>query len=418
MLKKIIKIFSSIALIIILSVSNNVAYGETKIEFTDVPSDYWGRDNISWAASKSIINGYIEVDGTRTFKPEKTVTREEAFTMIYRTLEASNKLKSQEDYQEEYKLLFDENNIAPWSRKYLAYGLKYDLIKPREIKIMVGEDKLGLPADRLEIAIWSEKALDLRHSKVQVFPYEDVELLEKENDKDYKEEVDALYRWEIMQGSKKFEDNTLWFYPYSKVKRSEFAAICERMYNYFSEKNYGADYKVEKEFIQWKGKVIDVDYDLGYLEILNSDDLKDYIVTFSDDMLLKIDYEPVIYSEKDWENHLEKNGYKLIDKTIIITSMTKNENFYLKEGKIAGIDQVYMATKPLVYEGELVAKGELETGETFVGIKLDVNSVNGDKLLVNYFQVAEDITKKSDLKIGEDIKIIVDGNKIIELKEI
>lgn len=64
------------------SYKNTVALGLQFSPFSDVPSSFWGAPYIRAAVSAGIVKGYI--DGT--FKPNGTVTYEEAITMMLRVL--------------------------------------------------------------------------------------------------------------------------------------------------------------------------------------------------------------------------------------------------------------------------------------------------------------------------------------------
>ncbi len=64
------------------SYKNTVALGLQFSPFADVPSSFWGAPYIRAAVSAGIVKGYI--DGT--FKPNGTVTYEEAITMMLRVL--------------------------------------------------------------------------------------------------------------------------------------------------------------------------------------------------------------------------------------------------------------------------------------------------------------------------------------------
>lgn len=64
------------------SYKNTVALGLQFSPFSDVPSSFWGAPYVRAAVSAGIVKGYI--DGT--FKPDGTVTYEEAITMMLRVL--------------------------------------------------------------------------------------------------------------------------------------------------------------------------------------------------------------------------------------------------------------------------------------------------------------------------------------------
>ncbi|MCH5212345.1 MAG: S-layer homology domain-containing protein [Oscillospiraceae bacterium] len=68
------------------SYKNTVAKGMSFSPFSDVKSSFWGAPYIQAAVSAGIVDGYI--DGT--FKPDGTVTYEEAITMMLKVLGYSN----------------------------------------------------------------------------------------------------------------------------------------------------------------------------------------------------------------------------------------------------------------------------------------------------------------------------------------
>ncbi len=68
------------------SYKNQVAVGMSFSPFSDVRNDFWGAPYIQAAVSAGIVEGYI--DGT--FRPDGTVTYEEAITMMLKVLGYSN----------------------------------------------------------------------------------------------------------------------------------------------------------------------------------------------------------------------------------------------------------------------------------------------------------------------------------------
>lgn len=93
--------------------------------FTDVPTSYWAYNNIMMATSLGIINGYN--DGS--FRPDNTVSYEQAVTMTVRALGYENEADSAGGYPDGY-LLMGQNigllngitlaNGAPLDRKSVA----------------------------------------------------------------------------------------------------------------------------------------------------------------------------------------------------------------------------------------------------------------------------------------------------------
>jgi hypothetical protein len=144
----------------LLFVPGNSVYGMGASDFTDVSADYWGYSYIDFSANRGIINGYLSDDGTYQFRPENPVSKEESTAMLYRALNAAGKLKSNEDYTEEYTELFEEHKIAEWAQMYVAYGLKHGLITDAEISGFTDEAGLGIAAPREQVALWTAKAME------------------------------------------------------------------------------------------------------------------------------------------------------------------------------------------------------------------------------------------------------------------
>ena len=224
----------------------NYAYAMRASDFTDVKASYWGFSYIDFAAGNGIINGYQSHDGTYHFLPENSVTKEESITMLYRALSALNKLKSNEDLSVNYTDLFDENKIADWARKYIAYGLKYEWISESELSDFTDDKGLGITAPRQQVALWTAKAMSGNLSPAYSLIYVDKDSISAE----MLPYIDLLYRQGIMQG-----DNTKMFHPDNGIKRSEFAAICNRVYD---SVNAGT-YTESKEIQSYRGIIVSAD---------------------------------------------------------------------------------------------------------------------------------------------------------------
>ena len=147
----------------------NFAYAMRASDFTDVQANYWGFSYVDFSAGNGIINGYQSPDGTYQFLPENSVTKEESMAMLYRALSAVNKLKSGEDLSADYTDLFNENKIAEWARKFVAYGLKYEWITESELSDFTDDNGMGITAPRQQIALWTAKAIG-RNLSPCIFP--------------------------------------------------------------------------------------------------------------------------------------------------------------------------------------------------------------------------------------------------------
>lgn len=204
--------------------------------FLDVPGDHWAKDDIAFAAEKGIVNGYYqEWSGTYTFAPESAVSYEEAATMLFRALSSAGDLDAAVDRValiEQYKEVLDQNNIAEWAREYIAYLLNKNIIKQEELSSFVIGEETGVPAPRNTVAAWVAKALEKDSAPVQYLPFADKSSINDEQ----AVYIDILYRYGIMKGSLNL-DGAVTFNGDTGVKRSEFAAISNRVYRLQSEGN-------------------------------------------------------------------------------------------------------------------------------------------------------------------------------------
>ena len=243
----------SIALIALLVILAMLASGSmfsafAANNFTDVSASHWAKSDIDFAANNGIVNGYPEWDGSFTFKPQAGVTYEEAATMLYRALRAAGMLREADENAllEKYAFELDAAEIAAWARTYVAYGLEFGLIDQSELPLFVNPvTKLGNPAPRVSVAIWTAKALDKPFAGLYYMPYTDASAI-TDAQAPY---IDMLYRHGIMKGSLQ-ADGSIAFQPSSGVKRCEFAAIANRVFN-----NVNADYSLEKESYTYEQKI-------------------------------------------------------------------------------------------------------------------------------------------------------------------
>lgn len=230
----------------IVPLPENSAYAMEASDFKDVVSSYWGYPYIDFSSGKGIINGYQSEDGTYRFLPEKEVTKEESISMLYRVLSAAGKLESDEDFTPEFGEVFTENKIAAWAQKYVAYGLKYSLITEKELSGFTDDNGYGLPAPREQVALWTAKAMGRSLSPAYSLIYLDKDEIAAES----LPYVDLLYRQGIMQG-----DDKKMFRPASGIKRAEFAAICNRVFDSADSEVYSE----EKEIQSYRGTVVSTD---------------------------------------------------------------------------------------------------------------------------------------------------------------
>ncbi|MBQ3122723.1 MAG: S-layer homology domain-containing protein [Firmicutes bacterium] len=236
----------------------NTQEADAAVTFTDLSSSHWAASEIAFAAEKGIVNGYPSWDGTSyTFQPESSVSYEEAATMLYRALDAAGNLRTSDPAWQQpvdasgaaitlaakHASVLDDAGIADWAKEYVAYGLEFGIIAEEELGDFVNDEtKLGNPAPRITVAVWTAKAFDKNLAGVVNLPFTDASLIDDEE----AVYVDMLYRHGIMKGSLQL-DGTVAFQPDSGVKRSEFAAIANRIYN-----NVWSTYDPAKETFTYK----------------------------------------------------------------------------------------------------------------------------------------------------------------------
>lgn len=359
----------------------NSAYAMTAGNFTDVAADYWGYPYIDFSAGNGIINGYPSPDGTYQFLSENSVTREEAIAMLYRALSAAGKLKSTEDFSEEYTDLFTENLIADWAEIYVAYGLKYELFTVDDLPGFTDENGLGIPALREEIALWTAKAMEGKLSPAYSLIYVDKDSISPE----IVPYIDLLYRKGIMQG-----DDKMMFHPADGIKRVEFAAISNRVF----EAAGSAVYSVEKEVRSYRGTVVSVDK-------FNSR----IMMTQSDGSGIAIQINPKTQIVIDGK--VNYNGLAGIDTGS--AAVIAWGAFYDESSPNNDDMQVHIITKTEARAGSIK---DIEKADDNTSL-LAIENGQGDTL---YYVLDENSKTAKTPKNGNKVTFIADGIKILEMK--
>lgn len=335
-------------------------------EFKDVPGDHWALANIQFAVEKGIVNGYP--DGT--FHPESPVTREEAATMLYRAIDAAGVLETTEDLSADYAEKFSQYTIAPYAQKYIAYFLKYGVINEAEIKTFTTGEAQGVTAQRVQTAVWAAKALDRDFVGAYYVPYTDKgDILTGEMPY-----VDMLYRNGIMKGSLQ-SDGTVKFLPKDGVKRCEFAAIANRVYEAFMAETaagYGGYYDLSKETVAYRNTL--------------------------DSVFMNANAE-IIYNGEKVSNLSDYVGNSDI---VRISSMTLGGELPL---------QVLVDDEVVSQNGKVVSVTALSADATRVGIEKDMQVV--------YYLITKDTQMKEgaiafDFQNGE-VNFIADGVRLTEI---
>lgn len=374
-----------LALIIGLSLSSfqagNTAYAMTAGDFTDVAADYWGYPYIDFSAGSGIINGYPSPDGTFQFLPESKVTREEAMAMLYRALSAAGKLKSAEDFSEEYTDLFAANMIADWSKQYVAYGLKYGLLTEDEIPDFTDETGLGIPAPREQVAFWTAKAMEWTLSPAWSLIYVDKDSISPE----MLPYIDLLYRQGIMQG-----DDMKMFHPADGIKRVEFAAVSNRV---FDSAGSGV-YTESKEIQSYRGSVVSVDSFSNKIMMTQSDGTGRVIQINPKTQIVidgKVNYNGLV-------------GIGTGSAAVIAWGA-----FYDEADPDNDDLQLHVITKTQAGTGLLKSIKKMDE-ETSI---LEIENEDGDSI---YYVLGKDSRTERIPKKGKEVTFIADGVKILEMK--
>jgi hypothetical protein len=350
-------------------------------DFTDVAPDYWGYPYIDFSAGNGIINGYQSPDGSYQFLPENAVTKEEAMTMLYRALSASGKLKSTEDFSAEFTDLFTENRIADWAKKYVAYGLKYQLISENELTGFTDGSGFGIPAPREQVAEWTAKAMGRNISPAYSIIYVDKDNISSEK----LPYVDLLYRQGIMQG-----DDTKMFRPASGIKRAEFAAVSNRVFESAGTEAYSES----KEIQSYRGAIVSVDpYNCKIM--MNQSDGTGRVIQINPKTQIVINGKV---------NYNGLAGIGAGSEAVVAWGA-----FY-DEGRPNADDlQLHVITKAQARTGLLTEIRKMDDSTSI----LKIENEDGDAI---YYVLDKDSRTDGTPKKGTEVTFIADGIKILEMK--
>lgn len=337
------------------------------IAFLDVPRDHWAYDDIAFAAQNGTVKGYYqEWTNTYTFAPENAVTYEEAATMLYRTLVGAGQVDSSVDTAAlvaKYQDVLDQNRIAPWAKEYVAYLLGKDIIEQDELSSFVVSEGVGVKAPRMTVAIWTAKALGAETAPVVYLPFADKAAID-DKEAGY---IDILYRYGIMKGSLNL-DGTVTFNGKDGVKRSEFAAVANRVYKLESAGSASS----AADIFSYSG---------NELQYLRYDDAAAVIV-----------------------------GGKVssFTATRAAGSATVVAGMVLPADSTA---QIHFYSEPFAGKGTIKSADKLSDDVTRVGI-----AVSGD-VIYYIIDTETEIIDKAKTGIGSEISYIADGVKLVEVQQ-
>ncbi len=343
----------------------NAEQSAAATNFRDIPANYWAATSIQFASQQGIVNGYKGYDGSYTYKPEQYVTCEEAAVMLYRALKVSGNINDETDYTGEYLTLLNQHEIADYSRRAVAYFLKKDIFNPAELAGFNKGIAKGNPAPRAQVAAWIAKSMEKGFVGVFFVPYEDMAQIHA-GEMQY---IDLLYRYGIMKGSLT-ESGSVRFEPRQGVKRSEFAAIANRVYDFKKSSIEATKFSLKHDYVTYKNSIGNMVFD------------KD---------------AHIIYNGKF------AAGLGSIDKNKIfaISSLAIDRN---KK------QQVHIQSQPVLVSGRILQAENIDDGMQLITLQ----DAEGHEIV--YIKTEE--TKMKDgwvmLYAGKDATFIADGAKIVE----
>ncbi len=350
--------------------------------FIDLSKDHWGYAYVDFAAINGIINGYATGDGRFKFLPENPVSKEEAIVMIYRALGASGKLQSIEDFTSEYQSVMDESRIAAWARKFVAYGLKYNMVSIEELKTFTTAEGLGIPALREQAGVWTAKAIGKNLMPAYTLPYTDVADISAEA----LPYIELLYRTGIMKG-----DNQGRFLPDANIKRVEFATIANRIFTAAGTETGDTG----KETASYRGNISSVDVPAGKLVLTISGGQNQPLFINSKTRIVK-------------DGKVLYNGLKdLVTGTQVIVGYGAFCRNNLEQSAESGM-QIQIQTKPILYKGTISSLKIMDSQNTIIVIQ------NPEKDMIFYMMNGSTV-KMSQLSVGQSVDFICDGVKILEI---
>ncbi len=348
------------------------------ISFTDVESTHWASANIAFAVEKGIVKGYFDqYSNTYTFRPDNSVTYEEATAMLWRALVAAEVVTDDEAgaaaAAEKFEAAMAGAGIASWAKEYVARFMEMDIIKEADLSAFVGEGGLGNPAPREVVAVWTAKALGRDLAGVDYLPYTDMAEIPYA-DRGY---IDMLYRQGIMKGSLQ-GDGLLYFLPNAGVRRSEFAAIANRVYE-----NKSGEYDYSKDFYMY-----------------SKAEQAPYLTLAPNFVMVSNGSSAQLMRSGD----LFLSTYINSGKAFVLSGMA------MPEGEVP---QVHLDNEPATGQGKVMS-----VDSVYIGKDNDVEKVGIEiNDLTVYFLKTDDTKSSTRIRAGLNVTFIADGVNLVEIKE-
>ena len=369
-MKKIISMLLASAL-----AASTVVTVMAKNTFSDVTDKHWAKEYVEDMAERGLISGYD--DGT--YKPERDVSRMDAFALFARLMGSNNESNkdvleiAKEKYKDiikDYKLSYAEGDIS-----YLLYR---GIISEEELDKYFKDTKKTEAMPRYEAAILITKAMlaeDAATQEVLIdMDYTDVADIPSEA----KQYVYYVSQKGIMQGS----DNK--FSPNGNVQRGQIAVMLSKTAN--SANYYFEVAKLEKVDADADNiKIADYEEEIGYS--------KDTVIFKDGEIVEDTELLPgqkvvITYAEDD-------GGVKVVYVDILATEIT--------------------GTKKAIYKGYSSADGKLEISVEEPATGESIQYECAPNTLIKIGGEALNISK---IKSGEYVELSLAGDVVVEITSI
>ncbi|WP_227767279.1 S-layer homology domain-containing protein [Zhaonella formicivorans] len=217
-----------------------------QVQFTDT-KDHWAKEPIAKMAAQGIIRGV----GNNKFKPEGSLTKEQAIILLVRALGQASKAEALAEALAAQNGTQEKNFNSYLIEGYLATAVEAGVLtEPQRAALEAARIK---PAQRQEVAYWTAKALGLNpvygERQKLIHGFSDVTSFEPS----YLPAVESLLQEKLMSGVSSNRFN-----PQGAIKRGEMAALLDRINPRLAEKRgltLESGYVINKEQRQENLKV-------------------------------------------------------------------------------------------------------------------------------------------------------------------
>ena len=207
--------------------------------FPDVPSNHWAKPYIDKVEKHRIITGTTDANLNVIFAPNNPVTKIESLQMIYKTLAATDRLKTSQSLKDKYKNTLDSYDIPSWSHEAVAYALEYNILNTLEISGLMSSGK-QTTASRQQVAVYFGKVLDSSISSTTLPP---LSFIDSETiGADAKPYVQLMVGHGIIRG----DDNNR-FNPRNTITRAEMAVLTAKTYDLLEDEKIVIEIPADKE---------------------------------------------------------------------------------------------------------------------------------------------------------------------------